>query len=118
MSKTTENMDDEYQGELEMTLKESGIFTRSVFRTKEIEAVRLQLSNVIEIHKWCGGDPMKDPTYDPTYNLAMLGYIWMDTVDGHVIVGEGDWLYKNAKDEIFVIPHALFSDLFSPIDEE
>ena len=114
MSKETSNMDDQYQGELEMTLKESGIFTRRVFRTKEIEAVRLQLSNVIEIHKWCGGDPMMDPTY----NLAMLGYIWVDTVDGHVIVAEGDWLYKNAKDEIFVLPHALFSDLFSPIDEE
>ena len=97
-----------------MTLKDSGVFTRRVYRTKEIEAVRLQLSNVIEIHKWCGGNPMMDPTYD----LAILGYIWVRTVDGHVKVAEGDWLYKNAKDKIFVLPHALFSDLFSPIDEE
>ena len=97
-----------------MTFKDPDVFTRCVCRTKEIEVVRLQLSNVIEIHKWCGGDPMKDPTYD----LAMLGYIWVETVDGHVIVAEGDWLYKNAKDEIFVLPHALFSYLFSPIDEE
>ena len=97
-----------------MTLNESGVFTRCVYRTKEIEAVRLQLSNVIETHKWCGGNPMMDPTYD----LAILGYIWVRTVDGHVKVAEGDWLYKNAKDEIFVLPHVLFSDLFSPIDEE
>ena len=107
-------MNDEYQGELEMTFKDPDIFTRCVCRTKEIEAVRLQLSNVIEIHKWCGGAPM----VDPTYNLAMLGYIWVGTVDGHVKVAEGDWLYKNAKDEIFVLPHSLFNDLFSPIVEE
>ena len=97
-----------------MTLKASGVFTRCVSRTKEIEAVRLQSSNVIEVHKWWGGGPM----VDPTYNLAVLGYIWVETVDGHVKVAEGDWLYKNAKDEIFVLPPALFSDLFSPIDEE
>ena len=97
-----------------MTLNESGVFTRCVFRTKEIEAVRLQLSNVIEVHKWCDGDPMEDAAY----SLAMYGYIWVRTVNGHVKVAEGDWLYKNAKDEIFVLPHSLFNDLFSPIDEE
>ena len=97
-----------------MTLKESGIFTRCVFRTKEIEAVRLQLSNVIEVHKWCGGDPMEDAAY----SLAMYGYIWVRTVNGHVKVAEGDWLYKNAKGKIFVLPPVLFNDLFSPIVEE
>ena len=38
-----------------MTFKDPDVFTRCVCRTKEIEVVRLQLSNVIEVHKWCGG---------------------------------------------------------------
>ena len=107
-------MEDEYQGELEMTLNESGVFTRCVSRTKEFEAVRLQLSNVIEVQKWCDGDPMEDAAY----SLAMYGYIWVRTVNGHVKVAEGDWLYKNAKGKIFVLPPVLFNDLFSPIVEE
>lgn len=97
-----------------MTFKDPDILTRFVCRTKEIEAVRLQLSNVIEVQKWCGGDPM----VGATYRLAMYGYIWVRTVDGHVKVAEGDWLYKNAEDKIFVLPPALFNDLFRPIDEE
>ena len=107
-------MDDEYQGEIEMTFKDPDIFTRCISRTKEIKVVRLQLSNVVEVHKWCDGDPMEDATY----SLAMYGYIWVRTVNGHVKVAEGDWLYKNAKGKIFVLPPVLFNDLFSPIVEE
>ena len=54
-----------------MTFKDPDIFTRCFSRAKEIKAVRLQLSNVIEVHNWCGGDPMADVAY----SLVMYGYI-------------------------------------------